>query len=158
MLRASRAERTQWCAGTAPVKFEHLSPSRSRLSFDAKLHRCHASARPERTTRPWRPERPKVSDNRRILWLGHQVLYTYHLSWPGDQPGRPSWPWKCAHVRCRSLLGLTPRLRAHGYIHMYVCMSRVPSVSVVVGHCFMNVWTHPDHQEPLYNAGGAPVT
>ena len=143
--------------GVQPYAYIFATPSRSRLSLDAEFSRRHASARPERATRPWCPEWPKLRDNHRILWLGHQVLYTHHLPWPGEQPGRPSWPWKCAHVRCRSLLGLTPRLCAHGYIHTYVYMSRVPSVPVVVGHCFMNVWTHPDHREPLYNAGGAPV-
>ena len=34
-------------------------------------------------------------------------------------------------------------------IYIYVYMSRVPSVPVVVGHCFMNIWTHPGHREPL---------
>ena len=48
---------------------------------------------------PWRLVRPKLRDNHRILWLCHQVPYINYLPWPGDQPGRPSWPWKCAYVR-----------------------------------------------------------
>ena len=151
-------KRTQGTPVSASVKSARVAPRHWRVvvhTSRADVTPSHTGMRPERAAHPWRREWPKLRDNCRVLRLGHHVLYTHHLPWPGDQPGRPSWPWKCAHVRCRSLLGMTPWLLAHGYIHVYMYMSRAPSVPVVVGHCFMNVWTHSDQWEPLYHAGGA---
>ena len=136
--------RTQWYMGSATVKFELLSPSRSRLSLDAKFSRRHASARPERATRPWCPEWPKLRDNHRILWLGHQVSYTHYLPWPGDQPGRPSWPWKCAYVRSTAMPRGRVRVLRGGIGGKLKCDFFVLSVPAAVGHCFMSILTHPN--------------
>ena len=59
--------------------------------------------RSRRTTHPWRHEWPKLRDNHQILWLGHHIPCIHHLPWPGDRPGRPSWPLRGAPVRSRTL-------------------------------------------------------
>ena len=84
---------TQGTPVSAPVKFGHGAPSPSRVESP----KSRADVTPSRTAvtavtagEPWRLVRPKLRDNHRILWLCHQVPYTHYLSWPGDQPGRPS--------------------------------------------------------------------
>ena len=78
------------------MKFEHVTPSRSQLMLNAVRARsvCHRGAVTAVTAGvPWRLVRPMLRDEGRILRLGHDVLYTTHLPWPGDQQGMPSWPW-----------------------------------------------------------------
>ena len=86
----------------------------------------------------------KLRDSHRILWLGHQVPYTHYLPWPGGQPGRPSWPWKCAHVRSTAMPRGRVRVLRGGIGGNLKCDFFVLSVPAAVGHCFMSILTHPN--------------
>ena len=93
---------------------------------------------------PWRFARPILRDNGRVLGLGHQVPYTHYLPWPGDQPGRPSWPWKCAYVRSTAMLRGRVRALRGGIGGKLKCDFFVLSVPAAVVHSFMSILTHPN--------------
>ena len=76
-----------------------IAPSRSREKVPASFSPSRTAVTAVTAGAPWRFARPILRDDGRFLRLGYAVLYTHYLPWPGDSPGRPSWPCWCAHVR-----------------------------------------------------------
>ena len=63
---------------------------------------------------------------------------------PLDHPGRPSWPWKCAHVRSTAMPRGRVRVLRGGIGGSLKCDLCVLSVPAAVGHRFMSILTRPD--------------
>ena len=93
---------------------------------------------------PWRLDRPMLRDDGRVLRLAYAVLYAHYLPWPGDQPGMPSWPWKCAHVRSAAKRRGRVRVLRGGIGGKFKCEFFVLSVPAAVGHRFMSIITRPN--------------
>ena len=120
------------------------TPRRSRDPLPASFAPSCTAVTAVTAGAPWRLVRPKLRDNHRILWLGHQAPYTHYLPWPGGQTGRPSWPWKCAHVRSTAMPRGRVRVLRGGIGGKLKCDFFVLSVPAAVGHCFMSILTHPN--------------
>ena len=124
-----------------------IAPSRSREKVPKSFPPSHTGVTAVTAVTagaPWRFARPILRDNGRVLGLGHQVPYTHYLPWPGDQPGRPSWPWKCAYVRSTAMLRGRVRVLRGGIGGKLRCDFFVLSVPAAVGHCFMSILTRPN--------------
>ena len=85
-----------------------------------------------------------LRDGGRVSGLVHHVPYTHYLPWLGDQPGRPSWTWKCAHVRSTGMPRGRGRVLRGGIGGLLKCDFCVLSVPAAVGHRFMSILTRPD--------------
>ena len=101
--------------GVQPYVYIFATPSRSRLRRDAKFNYLTSAVTTVTAGVPWHLVRPMLRGDGRCLRLSYALLYAHHLPWPGDSPGRPSWPCWCAHVRSRTLsMGMS---RGRGRVH-----------------------------------------
>ena len=123
------------------VKSAHTAPSRSRDKLTKSFPPSRTAVTAVTAGAPWHFERPILRDDGRILGLGHLVPYTHYLPWPGDQPGRPSWPWKCAHVRSAAIPRGRVRVLRGGIGGQLNCGFCVLSVPAAVGRRFMSILT-----------------
>ena len=147
MHRSSTAVTSQahsWvCEECACEVCSHNSKPLANGGTHKFLHRRHACAPRARDT-PVAARMTKTERRPRLLRPGHQAPYTHHLPWPGDQPGRPSWPWKCAHVRSTGMPRGRGRVLRGGIGGSLKCDFCVLSVPAAVGHRFMSILTRPN--------------